>query len=183
MLIHADLPDDINTTLRAMIAERDELVRGLREQLTTHAVEIEHLKLLIAKLKRMQHGRKSEKLDRQIEQLEPRLEDLLADATAVVNHDEGAEKPPRKKAPRKAIPDHLPRDEKVYLPAEQVCPLAAALCASWVKMSPNSWNSFVPVSKLLGIFVRNSPAPAVIASCKRQHRVAPLIGVCLDLHC
>jgi len=71
-------------------------VLGLREQLTTHAVEIEHLKLLIAKLKRLQFGRKSEKLDRQIEQLELRLEDLQADATAVVNHDEGAEKPPRR---------------------------------------------------------------------------------------
>ncbi|WP_211475182.1 IS66 family transposase [Collimonas humicola] len=121
MLIHADLPDDINT-LKAMIAERDELVQGLREQLTTHTAEIEHLKLLIAKLKRMQFGRKSEKLDRQIEQLELRLEDLQADATAVLNNGDGAEKPARKKAPRKAIPDHLLRDEKVYLPVEQVCP-------------------------------------------------------------
>jgi Transposase C of IS166 homeodomain len=36
--------------------------------------EIEHLKLLIAKLRRAQFGRSSEKLDRQIEQLELRLE-------------------------------------------------------------------------------------------------------------
>jgi transposase len=35
--------------------------------------EIEHLKLLTAKLQRMQFGRKSEKLARQIEQLELRL--------------------------------------------------------------------------------------------------------------
>ena len=38
--------------------------------------EIEQLKLLIAKLRRMQFGRSSEKLDRQIEQLELRLEEL-----------------------------------------------------------------------------------------------------------
>ena len=38
--------------------------------------EIEQLKLLIAKLRRMQFGRSSEKLDRQIEQLELRLEAL-----------------------------------------------------------------------------------------------------------
>ena len=38
--------------------------------------EIEHLKLLIAKLRRMQFGRKSEKLERQIEQLELKLEEL-----------------------------------------------------------------------------------------------------------
>ena len=37
--------------------------------------EIEHLKLLIAKLRRMQFGRKSEKLERQIEQLEFKLEE------------------------------------------------------------------------------------------------------------
>lgn len=33
----------------------------------------------LAKLKRMQFGRKSEKLDRKIEQLETRLEDLIAE--------------------------------------------------------------------------------------------------------
>jgi transposase len=43
--------------------------------------EIEHLKLLLIQLlliqlRRMQFGRKSEKLERQIEQLELRLEDL-----------------------------------------------------------------------------------------------------------
>jgi hypothetical protein len=38
--------------------------------------EIEHLKLLLSQLRRMQFGRKSEKLERQIEQLELRLEDL-----------------------------------------------------------------------------------------------------------
>ncbi|HGO6154251.1 TPA: transposase, partial [Burkholderia cepacia] len=63
-----DLPDDIEA-LKAMVA-------SLREQLSSRAIEIEHLKLTIAKLRRMQFGRKSEKLDRQIEQLELRLEDL-----------------------------------------------------------------------------------------------------------
>ena len=46
------------------------------EQLLSHRSEIEHLKLLIAKLRRMQFGRKSEKLERQIEQLELKLEEL-----------------------------------------------------------------------------------------------------------
>ena len=91
MLSHADLPDDI-AALKALllaseqvlrerdsaIARHDEIVAGLREQLTTHGVEIEHLKLMIAKLRRMQFGRKSEKLDHQIEQLELQLEGLQA---------------------------------------------------------------------------------------------------------
>ncbi|CAM2194943.1 protein of unknown function [Paraburkholderia kururiensis] len=70
-----DLPDDIEA-LKAMVA-------SLREQLSSRAIEIEHLKLTIAKLRRMQFGRKSEKLDRQIEQLELRLEDLQADEGSV----------------------------------------------------------------------------------------------------
>ncbi len=41
-----------------------------QEQLQSREREIEHLKLLLAKLHRMQFGRKSEKLTRQIEQLE-----------------------------------------------------------------------------------------------------------------
>ena len=40
--------------------------------------EIEHLKLLIAKLQRIQFGRRSEKIERQIEQLELKLEELEA---------------------------------------------------------------------------------------------------------
>jgi len=44
--------------------------------------EIEHLKLLLAKLLRMHFGRKSEKLARQIEQLELRLEELESNRSA-----------------------------------------------------------------------------------------------------
>ena len=78
MLSPADLPNDI-AALKALLLAQDEVVEGLREQLNTRAVEIEHLKLQIAKLRRMQFGRKSEKLDHQIELLELQLEDLQAD--------------------------------------------------------------------------------------------------------
>src|SRR5271168_4392442 len=54
------------------------LIISQHEQLLSRDNEIEHLKLLIAKLRRMQFGRKSEKLDRQIEQLELRLDELQA---------------------------------------------------------------------------------------------------------
>ena len=63
-----------------------------REQLLSRETEVEHLKLLIAKLQRIQFGRKSEKLQRQIEQLELRLEELEA------NHE--ATSPPRGKRQR-----------------------------------------------------------------------------------
>jgi transposase len=121
MPAHADLPDDIDT-LKAIIAERDAVVATLREQLSTRAAEIEHLKLTIAKLRRMQFGRKSEKLDRRIEQLELRLEDLQADEgqTASRAHRQG--RPFRAPAQKKPLPAHLPREEHVHAPAEDACP-------------------------------------------------------------
>jgi transposase len=53
------------------------LIFSQREQLSRDH-EIEHLKLLIARLRRIKFGRKSEKLDREIEQLELRLDELQA---------------------------------------------------------------------------------------------------------
>ena len=50
------------------------LILAQHEQLLSRELEIEHLQLLLVKLHRMQFGRKSEKLQRQIEQLELRLE-------------------------------------------------------------------------------------------------------------
>jgi hypothetical protein len=48
------------------------LILAQHEQLLSREREIEHLQRLLAKLHRMQFGRKSEKLQRQIEQLELR---------------------------------------------------------------------------------------------------------------
>lgn len=123
------LPDDIDA-LKAMVLahaatmrERDAEVARLREQLTSRALEIEHLKLTIAKLRRMQFGRKSEKLDRQIEQLELRLEDLQADEGAADTVAAPiARRPRREGAGRKPLPDHLEREERVHSPAHESCP-------------------------------------------------------------
>jgi hypothetical protein len=65
----------------------------------------------------MQFGRKSEKLDHQIEQLELQLEDLQADDAEAEREMPPADRAPRQRAPRKPLPEHLARDEKVYLPA------------------------------------------------------------------
>ena len=52
------------------------LILSQHEQLLSNQNEIEHLKLLIARLQRLQFGRKSEKLERQIEQPGLKLEEL-----------------------------------------------------------------------------------------------------------
>ncbi|HDR9140498.1 TPA: IS66 family transposase, partial [Burkholderia vietnamiensis] len=116
------LPDDINA-LKALLLERDAQVAELRKQLSSRALEIEHLKLTIAKLRRMQFGRKSEKLDRQIEQLELRLEDLQADEGAADVAAAPEAKRPRREGPsRKPLLEHLEREERVHLPPDDDCP-------------------------------------------------------------
>ena len=60
------------------LTTQQEEILSQREQLVSRDAEIEHLKLLIAKLRRMQFGRSSEKREYQIEQLELRLEELEA---------------------------------------------------------------------------------------------------------
>jgi hypothetical protein len=64
------------------VLKLQETVDSQQAALASRAAEVEHLKLLIAKLRRMQFGRKSEKLDHQIEQLDLRLEELEADEGA-----------------------------------------------------------------------------------------------------
>jgi transposase len=104
------------------------LIRAQYEQLLSHENEIAHLKLLIAKLERMQFGRKSEKLQRQIEQLELRLEELEANRSAKpFAPEQPAAAPtlaasPAAKPTRRSLPDHLPRQTHTHAPRETVCP-------------------------------------------------------------
>jgi len=111
---------------RKQLSTQQEEILSQREQLASRDAEIEHLKLLIAKLRRMQFGRSSEKLDRQIEQLELRLEELQTSQ---------AEKPaaniaarpalPNQPVPapvRRSLPGNLPRETRKYLPQQKACP-------------------------------------------------------------
>lgn len=72
MRTRATLPD-LDTldaaALGTLIFSQHEQILLQREQPASREAEIERLKLLIAKLKRMQFGRRSEKLDRQVEQV------------------------------------------------------------------------------------------------------------------
>jgi len=100
----------------------DELA-ALRAKVSEQAAEISHLKLVIAKLRRMQFGRRSEQIDHMIGQLELSLEEIEA------HHAErevlAAAETPTAVAPRAArapLPDHLPRDIREHLPAHCDCP-------------------------------------------------------------
>jgi len=102
------LPRD-TTTLQAMVVAQQ--------------AEIEHLKLIIAKLRRMQFGQRSEKIDEMVGQLELALEELETGKAerSGVTEIAPAEAVPGKPV-RKPLPDHLPRDTVVHSPEATCCP-------------------------------------------------------------
>jgi transposase len=108
-----------------------DLIRSQQKLLLSSRTEIENLKLLIAKLRRMQFGTKSEKLNRHIEQLELRLEDLESSEAQRTAPEPGvalpaaiieAFLPTRKQPARKPLPESLPRETEIHMPEEQACP-------------------------------------------------------------
>jgi transposase len=95
----------------------------MRGVLRNYELEIEHLKLTLAKLRRAQYGRSSEALDERINQLELSIEELEASqmqpAPLVATAEEAKDKPVRR-----PLPASLPR-ETVLHPAvapECACP-------------------------------------------------------------
>lgn len=103
------------------VSSPDEVI-ALRAKVSEQAAEIEHLKLVIAKLRRMQFGRSSEQMNEMLGQLELSLEELEtlraetpAEPPAPADM---REVPP----PRKPLPDHLPRDIEEHLPSACDCP-------------------------------------------------------------
>lgn len=107
----------------AEIAARDAEIAVRDEKLCSREQQIEHLKLLLEKMRRDAYGAKSEKLDRNADQLELKLEELESDQAA----DEVAEllasdKPIKNKPARKPLPDHLQREVVTHTPSEECCP-------------------------------------------------------------
>jgi len=103
----------------ARIAQRDEQLAVMRGELLVTTTLIEKLKLQIARLKRMQFGRSSEKTAEQIEQLELILEDLEAthsQASLPIRRHEAKTQPVRR-----PLPEHLPRETVRHEP-EAGCP-------------------------------------------------------------
>jgi transposase len=106
------------------IAELKALVYEQHAQLRTHELQIEKLNLLIARLRRVQFGRKSEKLAQRIDQLELWAEELEADAQLGEALIEQAQVTPvaAVRKPRRVFPAHLPRETTTIAPRQEACP-------------------------------------------------------------
>lgn len=108
------------------IAALKALVLAKQSELDSRRTEIESLKLLILKLKRMQFGPRSEKLPRDLAQLELRLEELEASEAAAepppIPPHEAVRQQTRRKPARRALPEELPRETETIAPELQCCP-------------------------------------------------------------
>jgi transposase len=117
------LPDDI-AALKRIIAEM------ARDAVSARA-EIAKLKFQLARYRRAEFGRSSEKLAREIEQLELAIESLESDqaerlATASPEVAAVVEEAIEKQKPaRRLLPEHLPREEVLH-PAACACPNCGA---------------------------------------------------------
>src|SRR5258708_22510703 len=130
-MVAAALPDldrlDIEA-LRALVveqhAQRRQAYSAHLEALSAQSHEIDRLRLIIEKLKRMMLGGKSEKVCIQLEELELGLEELeTAQAAAEASVEATAAEAKSKSRPsRKPLPAHLPREVVTHHPEQDCCP-------------------------------------------------------------
>jgi transposase len=115
------LPDLDKLDIEALKA----LVLAKQSELDSRRNEIESLKLLILKLRRMQFGPRSEKLSRDIAQLELQLEDLEASQAAsetVPAQPATLTQNDKRKPARRPLPAELPREIETIAPKQDACP-------------------------------------------------------------
>jgi transposase len=127
-LAAAELPTD-PAALRAFALACQGELKAAQTAVQLKALEIEKLRFQIAKLRRMQFGRSSERITCQIEQLEMQLEELETGEAEDVARAEASEPavpvPARAKPKRKPLPEHWPRQEMMHHPEGDgacVCP-------------------------------------------------------------
>ena len=110
-------------SLEAELENQRKIVSEQGRELLSRSEQIEHLKLVIEKLRRAMFGKKSEKIVVQLEQLELQLEELesaQAEMEAAVEAvAPAAQVKPR--SPRKPLPEHLPREVVTHLPQGDCC--------------------------------------------------------------
>jgi transposase len=110
---HDELPKDTESLHRLLIdarqsiAQRDELLRLAEAKILYSTLEIENLKMQLARLRRMQFGRSSERLSEAIEQIEFKLEEFETSVSVGESAAVSAPRPPR--PPRKPFPAAFPR--------------------------------------------------------------------------
>ncbi len=104
----------------AEIAALTAALASAKAELAARDLLIETLRVQIARLRRMSFGASSEKLSREIEQLEFALEELEAEVIPVAQ-DAPVPPKPERPTPVRSLPDHLPREDVVAQPSSGTC--------------------------------------------------------------
>jgi transposase len=127
-LTAASLPDDLAAAHVMILAERAARLEA-EAAVSSARLEIERLKLLLAKARREQYGQSAERGARLVEQLELQLteleetaaeEDMAAELAAPPAQPQARARTGRRPA-RRPLPENLPRERIVY-PAPCTCP-------------------------------------------------------------
>jgi transposase len=110
----------ISSDKDAKIAALEALLAEARAELLHRDLLIETMRVQLARLRRMQFGASSEKLNAEIEQLELALEELEARAIEVTQM---SSLPPKleRPVPVRSLPEHLPREDVVAEPPSGTC--------------------------------------------------------------
>jgi len=123
MTMVSGLPDLSNLNADALRQLLITQHHEFQEKLLSRDHEIEHLQLVIAKLRRMMFGSKSEKIAQQVEQLELKLEELeTARAQQTSLPFAASAKKPSRSPARRPLPKQLPRETRVHQPEITACP-------------------------------------------------------------
>jgi len=96
-------------------------IAGLKAQIDARDRVIAMLRAQLARLRRMTFGTSSEKLAREIEQLELALEEYEAEAVRADARVPDFAAAPERPAPVRALPPYLPRHEVIHEPATGAC--------------------------------------------------------------
>jgi transposase len=117
----ADLPEDVES-LRVIIAAQATELADANRRLHTRDTLIEKLKAQLALLRRARFGASSEKVEREIAQLELALEDIESSAIEAAPPPFAKAESEKAKPARQPLQDHLPRFEEVHEIGDCACP-------------------------------------------------------------
>jgi transposase len=127
LLAHQEELTAQQNELRSLQTELDshrQIVSEQAEELDARSQRIEHMKLMIDKLRQMMFGKKSEKVILKLEQLEFELEEeetTQAVIEAVLDRVSPAREA-KQRPERKPLPEHLEREVITHVPGRDCCP-------------------------------------------------------------
>lgn len=140
----ANLPNNIDTLRRIIVTQaadfaaelgaRDAELAAARAGLVAKTLEIEKLKFQIARLRRAQFGRSSEKIARTIEQLEWMLEELEAETLVPATSQRMSSNHHQARGLGASRWPSICRAKRSCTNRAAPVPPAAARCARWVRM-------------------------------------------------